>query len=80
MSLMTDETRQAVLQEVATLPAEALPELLDYVRFLRLRTTRDEDLRERFLSALDAARTIATQERINEETIDYEIQQHRTGQ
>jgi hypothetical protein len=80
MSLMTDKTRQAVLQEVAALPAEALPELLDYVRFLRLRTTRDEDLKERFLSALETARKIAAQEQINEETIDYEIQQHRTGQ
>lgn len=80
MSLMTDKTRQAVLQEVAALPAEALPELLDYVRFLRLRTTRDEDLKERFLSALETARAIAAQEQINEETIDYEIQQHRTEQ
>ncbi|MBI1294782.1 hypothetical protein GC175_07465 [bacterium] len=80
MSTMPQETRQAVLQEVYALPEEVLPELLDYVRFLRLRTTRDEDLRERFLSALDTARTIAAQEQINEETIDYEIQQHRTGQ
>jgi hypothetical protein len=75
-----EQTRQALIQEVSALPDAVLPELLDYVRFLRLRTLSDEEINRRFLSALSAARAIAAEEKISEADIDYEIQQYRDQQ
>jgi hypothetical protein len=80
MTSFTEQTRQALIQEVAALPDAVLPELLDYVRFLRLRTISDEEINLRFLAALSAARAIAAEEKISEADIDYEIQQYRAGQ
>jgi hypothetical protein len=80
MTSFTEQTRQALIQEVAALPDAVLPELLDYVRFLRLRTISDEEINLRFLAALSTARAIAAEEKISESDIDYEIQQYRAGQ
>ena len=68
-----------VLREIGTLPAEKIGEVLDFVRFLKIRLKSDEQVRREFRDALAQARAIATERGITESDIAEEIRQVRAG-
>lgn len=69
----TAKIRETVARELDKLPDEALTQILDYIRFLKLKSLPDQELDARFVSALEAARRIAQQEGITERDIAEEI-------
>jgi len=65
--------RETVDRELDKLPDEELTKLLDYIRFLKLKSLSDSEMDARFISALERARQIARQEGITEREIQEEI-------
>jgi predicted transcriptional regulator len=70
--------RETVARELEKLPDEELTKLLDYIRFLKLKSLPDYEMDARFVSALETARQIARQEGITEEDIRKEIAASRS--
>lgn len=79
MNTPETDLRQSVIREVQTLPEDQLPGVLDYLRFLRIKSLSGQELEDRFTAALNAARAIARQEGITEEDIAREIAQVRAN-
>ena len=73
-------SREVVMRELDTLPTEQLAQVLDFIRFLKIRVKSDEELRKEFRSALAQARAIAAERGITEAEIAEEIHRVRTGQ
>jgi len=71
--------KDVVIRELDTLPTEQLAQVLDFIRFLKIRVKSDEELRKEFRSALAQARAIAAERGITEAEIAEEIQRVRTG-
>jgi len=65
--------RETVDRELDKLPDEELTKLLDYIRFLKLKSLSDSEMDARFVSALETVRRIAQQEGITEREIQEEI-------
>lgn len=66
---------QALLQEVAGLPATRHADVLTFVRYLKLSIPSEElGIEQRFDKALNSIRTRATKVNISEEEIEAEIQ------
>ena len=76
---MSRNPREDLLQEIASLPEELLPEILAFVRFRQTWSMLDEEVNTRFNATVEAARTIARQEGITDEDIAFEIRQARAG-
>jgi hypothetical protein len=74
------QIREAVLHELDALPESQLPNVLEYVRFLRLRAATDIELRERFTHAIETARKVAAEEQISEDDIGSELEKVRAKQ
>jgi uncharacterized protein YqkB len=72
--MQATEIRQEVDRELQTLPDERLSEVLDYIRFLKIRFRPDEEVEACFVTALERARIIAQQQGITEEVIEQEIE------
>jgi len=66
--------RETVDREIDKLPDEELTKLLDYIRFLKLKSLSDSEMDARFVSALERARQIARQEGITEGDIQKEVE------
>jgi hypothetical protein len=73
----TAKLRETVARELDRLPEEELMKLLDYIRFLKLKSLPDAEIGARFSSALVSARQIARQEGITEREIQEEIERTR---
>ena len=73
----TAKIRETVARELDKLPDEDLMKLLDYIRFLKLKSLPDFEIGARFSSALASARQIARQEGITEREIQEEIDRTR---
>ena len=74
----TARIRETVVRELDKLPDEELQKLLDYIRFLKLKSLPDYEVEAGFVSALDRARQIARQEGITEKEIREEIKTSRS--
>jgi mRNA-degrading endonuclease RelE of RelBE toxin-antitoxin system len=74
----TAKIRETVARELDKLPDEELKQLLDYIRFLKLKSRPDQELDTRFLSALETARRIAQQEGMTERDIAEEVAASRS--
>ena len=74
----TARIRETVARELDKLPDEALTQILDYIRFLKLKSLPDQELDARFLPALETARRIAQQEGITERDISKEVTASRS--
>lgn len=70
--------RETVDRELDKLPDEELTKLLDYIRFLTLKSLPDSEMDARFVSALERARQIAIQEGITERDIEEEVAASRS--
>jgi len=64
---------ELILQELNTLPSDKVSEVLDFIRFLRIRVKSDAELARDFRDALAQARTIAAERGITEADIAEEI-------
>ncbi len=73
-------SQELVLRELSTLPEEQLNEVLDFIRFLKVRALTDEELSRRFRDALAKARGIAAAEGISESDVAEEIRKTRLGE
>jgi hypothetical protein len=74
----TAKLRETVARELDKLPDQELTKLLDYIRFLKLKSLSDDEMDARFVSALEKARQIARQEGITERDIGEEVAASRT--
>lgn len=72
--------KDLVLQKLVALPAEQIAQVLDFIRFLKIRLKSDEQVRREFRDALTQARAIAAERGVTEEDIAEEIRQVRAGQ
>ena len=69
--------RELVIQELDNLPPEKIGQVLDFVRFIKVRSKSDLELASEFRNALAKARTIAAERGITEADIAEEIRQAR---
>ncbi len=69
--------QELVIRELDTLPTEKLNEVLDFIRFLKIRAKSDPELEREFKNALTQARAIAAERGITEADIAEEIRQAR---
>ena len=69
--------RELVIQELDNLPPEKIGQVLDFVRFIKVRSKSDLELASAFRNALAKARTIAAERGITEADIAEEIRQAR---
>jgi hypothetical protein len=74
----TARIRETVARELDKLPDEELMKLLDYIRFLKLKSLPDPEMDAQFVSALETARRIAQQEGITEREIEEEVAASRS--
>ena len=72
--------QELVIQELNTLPTDKLGEVLDFIRFLKIRAKSDTELERDFRNALAQARVIAAERGITESDIAEEIRQVRAQQ
>ena len=70
--------RETVDRELDKLPDEELTKLLDYIRFLKLKSLPEQELDSLFVSALETARRTAQQEGITERDITEEVAASRS--
>ena len=69
-----------VIQELSTLPGDKVGEVLDFIRFLKIRAKSDEQIQREFRNALAQARALAAERGITENDIAEEIRQARAEQ
>ena len=70
---MTD-LEQAIMTEISTLPETRLPDVLAFIRFLKLSIPKEQkELEERFDEALKSIRARAKEMNITDEDIEAEI-------
>lgn len=69
--------RQVVIQELNTLPPDKLSQVLDFIRFLKIRAKSDAEVKREFKNAVAQARAIAAERGITEADITEEINQVR---
>ena len=69
-----------VIQELSTLPADKIGEVLDFIRFLKIHAKSDEQIQREFRNALAQARALAAEREITENDIAEEIRQARAEQ
>ena len=74
----TAKIRETVARELEKLPDDELTQLLDYIRFLKLKSLPAQELDSRFVSALETARQIALEEGISERDIAEEVAASRS--
>ena len=72
--------KEALLNEIETLPEPRQADVLAYVRFIKIGLADPATLERQFAEALDRARLIAAQRQIADSDIEAEIQAVRRGQ
>ena len=71
---------QTIMSEISTLPETRLPDVLAFIRYLKLSIPSDQkELEERFDKALKSIRARAKEMNITEEDIEAEIRAVREG-
>ena len=71
---------QTIMLEISTLPETRLPDVLAFIRYLKLSIPSEQkDLEARFDAALKSIRARATEMNITEEDIEAEIRAVREG-
>ncbi len=70
--------RETILQELEGLAADRIPEVLDFIRFLKSQQEA-ERARQRFATAVERARAIAKERGITDENVLEEIRAIRSG-
>ena len=76
---MTD-LKQTIMTEISTLPETHLPDVLAFIRFLKLSIPKEpKELEERFDEALKSIRARAKELNITDEDIEAEIRAVREG-
>lgn len=76
---MTD-LEQTIMTEISTLPETRLPDVLAFIRYLKLSIPKEQkELDERFDEALKSIRARAKEMNITDEDIEAEIRAVREG-
>jgi hypothetical protein len=71
---------QTIMKEISTLPETRLPDVLAFIRYLKLSIPKDQkELEERFDKALKSIRARAKEMNITQEDIEAEIRAVREG-
>jgi len=71
---------QTIMSEISTLPETRLPDVLAFIRYLKLSIPRDQnEIEERFDKALQSIRARAKEMNITDEDIEAEIRAVRKG-
>ena len=74
------ELEQTIMTEISTLPETRLPDVLAFIRYLKLSIPKDQkEIEERFDEALKSIRARAKEMNISEEDIEAEIRAVREG-
>ena len=74
------ELEQTIMSEISTLPETRLPDVLAFIRFLKLSIPKEQkELDERFDEALKSIRARAKEMNITDEDIEAEIRAVREG-
>ena len=74
------ELEQTIMTEISTLPETRLPDVLAFIRYLKLSIPKDQkELEERFDNALKSIRARAKEMNITDEDIEAEIRAVREG-
>jgi len=71
---------QTIMTEISTLPETRLPDVLAFIRYLKLSIPREQkEIEERFEEALKSIRARAKEMNITDEDIEAEIRAVRKG-
>ena len=74
------ELEQTIMAEISTLPETRLPDVLAFIRYLKLSIPKEQkELDEKFEEALKSIRARAREMNISEEDIEAEIRAVREG-
>jgi len=74
------ELEQTIMTEISTLPETRLPDVLAFIRYLKLSIPKEQkDLEERFDEALKSIRARAKELNLTDEDIEAEIRAARKG-
>ena len=74
------ELEQTIMTEISTLPETRLPDVLAFIRYLKLSIPKEQkELEERFDEALKSIRARAKEMNITDEDIEAEIRAVREG-
>jgi len=74
------ELEQTIMTEISTLPETRLPDVLAFIRYLKLSLPKEQkELEERFDQALKSIRARAKEMNITDEDIEAEIRAVREG-
>jgi len=74
------ELEQTIMTEISTLPETRLPDVLAFIRYLKLSIPKDQkEIEARFDEALKSIRTRAKEMNITDEDIEAEIRAVREG-
>ena len=74
------ELEQTIMTEISTLPETRLPDVLAFIRYLKLSIPKDQkELEERFDDALKSIRARAKELNITDDDIEAEIRAVREG-
>ncbi len=74
------ELEQTIMTEISTLPETRLPDVLAFIRYLKLSIPKEQkELEERFDEALKFIRTRAREMNITDKDIEAEIRAMREG-
>ena len=74
------ELEQTIMTEISTLPETRLPDVLAFIRYLKLSIPKEQkELDERFDEALKSIRARAKEMNITDEDIEAEIRAVREG-
>lgn len=64
---------QAILREIADLPEARLPDVLAFIRYLKLTLAEEQEIEERFEKTLRSMRARSAQKNLTEEDIEAEV-------
>ena len=74
------ELEQTIMTEISTLPETRLPDVLAFIRYLKLSIPKEQkEIEERFDEALKSIRARAKEMNISDEDIEAEIRAVREG-
>jgi hypothetical protein len=74
------ELEQTIMSEISTLPETRLPDVLAFIRYLKLSIPKDQkEIEERFDKAVESIRARAKEMNITDEDIEAEIRAVREG-
>jgi hypothetical protein len=70
---------QTIMREISTLPESRLPEVLKYIRFIKIGLADRDEIEKRFDESWKRVRVRAKEMNITQEDIDAEIRAVREG-